>query len=140
MPDQQKAFVDGAESQYDLSTYTGRVQHMFAILDSGLLLKSDQDVHDAVALLDAFKRGEVDGRERAADLWDALTLKDSAVHPDTGVCVSYIYIYIYIYGLGMLLYIVCTVLIPSIEMMNMHAHTQNVILLCGPPVCSRRRQ
>ncbi|KAH9903526.1 Tricarboxylate/iron carrier [Xylariomycetidae sp. FL2044] len=70
------------ESQYDLSTYWGRVRHTANITDPRTLLAGKKGLEDAKNLVVAYKQGEI--REMTPDLWKAKKIVDSTLHPDTG--------------------------------------------------------
>ncbi|KAI0481839.1 sideroflexin-5 [Xylaria cf. heliscus] len=70
------------ESQYDLSTYWGRVRHTASITDPRTLLAGKSGLENAKKLVMAYKQGEVN--EMTPDLWKAKKILDSTIHPDTG--------------------------------------------------------
>ncbi|KAI3336490.1 sideroflexin-5 [Xylariaceae sp. AK1471] len=70
------------ESQYDLSTYWGRVRHTASITDPRTLLAGKSGLEDAKKLVMAYKQGEV--KEMTPELWKAKKIVDSTLHPDTG--------------------------------------------------------
>ncbi|OAL56299.1 sideroflexin-5 [Pyrenochaeta sp. DS3sAY3a] len=69
-------------SQFDLSTYWGRVQHAANISDPRTLLTSSAGLENAKQLVTAYKTGKV--QEMTPDLWKAKKIIDSTIHPDTG--------------------------------------------------------
>ncbi|KAI3333325.1 sideroflexin-5 [Ustulina deusta] len=70
------------ESQYDLSTYWGRVRHTASITDPRTLAAGKSGLEDAKKLVMAYKQGEVD--EMTPELWKAKKIVDSTLHPETG--------------------------------------------------------
>ncbi|KAF2469869.1 sideroflexin-5 [Lindgomyces ingoldianus] len=69
-------------SQYDLSTYWGRVRHSADISDPRTLLTSSAGLDHAKQLVIAYKQGEI--QEMTPGLWKAKKIIDSTIHPDTG--------------------------------------------------------
>ncbi|KAI1318668.1 Tricarboxylate/iron carrier [Xylariaceae sp. FL0255] len=70
------------ESQYDLSTYWGRVRQTASITDPRTLLAGKRGLEDAKKLVVAYKQGEI--KEMTPELWKAKKIVDSTLHPDTG--------------------------------------------------------
>ncbi|KAI0402669.1 sideroflexin-5 [Xylaria palmicola] len=70
------------ESQYDLSTYWGRVRHTASITDPRTLLAGASGLESAKKLIVAYKTGEI--KEMTPELWKAKKIVDSTIHPDTG--------------------------------------------------------
>ncbi|KAK0737122.1 Tricarboxylate/iron carrier [Apiosordaria backusii] len=70
------------DSQYDLSTYWGRVRHTASITDPRTLLVSSAGLTDAKNLLIAYRNGQIPNM--TPDLWKAKKIVDSTLHPDTG--------------------------------------------------------
>ncbi|KAI0971293.1 sideroflexin-5 [Xylaria arbuscula] len=70
------------ESQYDLSTYWGRVRHTASITDPRTLLAGNSGLEDAKRLITAYKQGDI--KEMTPELWKAKKIVDSTIHPDTG--------------------------------------------------------
>ncbi|KAK4638976.1 Sideroflexin FSF1 [Podospora bellae-mahoneyi] len=73
------------DSQYDLSTYWGRVRHTASITDPRTLLVGSAGLTDAKNLLIAYKNGQIP--HMTPDLWKAKKIVDSTLHPDTGEAV-----------------------------------------------------
>lgn len=69
-------------SQYDLSTYWGRVCHSANISDPRTLLVNRQGLEHAKSLVAAYKQGKIG--EMNVELWKAKKIVDSTLHPDTG--------------------------------------------------------
>lgn len=69
-------------SQYDLSTYWGRVRHAADISDPRTLLTSSAGLEHAKQLVTSYKQGKV--RDMTPELWQAKKIIDSTLHPDTG--------------------------------------------------------
>ncbi|KAF2241209.1 sideroflexin-5 [Trematosphaeria pertusa] len=69
-------------SQYDLSTYCGRVRHSADISDPRTLLTSSAGLEHAKQLVTAYKTGKI--RDMTPELWRAKKIIDSTIHPDTG--------------------------------------------------------
>ncbi|KAI1374949.1 Tricarboxylate/iron carrier [Hypoxylon crocopeplum] len=70
------------ESQYDLSTYWGRVKQTATITDPRTLLAGKHGLEQAKKLVVAYKQGEI--RDMTPELWKAKKIVDSTLHPDTG--------------------------------------------------------
>ncbi|KAL7626654.1 Sideroflexin FSF1 [Parahypoxylon ruwenzoriense] len=70
------------ESQYDLSTYWGRVKQTAAITDPRTLFAGQHGLEQAKKLVVAYKNGEI--KDMTPELWRAKKLVDSTLHPDTG--------------------------------------------------------
>ncbi|KAI0887117.1 Tricarboxylate/iron carrier [Annulohypoxylon maeteangense] len=70
------------ESQYDLSTYWGRVKQTATITDPRTLFAGQHGLDHAKKLLVAYKQGEI--RDMTPELWKAKKIVDSTLHPDTG--------------------------------------------------------
>ncbi|KAL3424735.1 tricarboxylate carrier [Phlyctema vagabunda] len=69
-------------SQFDLSTYWGRVQHSAAISDPRTLLVGRDGLERAKSLIAGYKQGKIG--EMNEELWKAKKIVDSTLHPDTG--------------------------------------------------------
>ncbi|KAF1950092.1 Tricarboxylate/iron carrier [Byssothecium circinans] len=69
-------------SQYDLSTYWGRVRHSANISDPRTLFTSSAGLENAKQLITAYKTGKI--RDMTPELWQAKKIIDSTIHPDTG--------------------------------------------------------
>ncbi|KAL4996009.1 Tricarboxylate/iron carrier [Aspergillus recurvatus] len=69
-------------SQYDLSTYWGRVRHAADISDPRMLFVSSAGLEQAKRLISSYKQNEISTMN--ADLWKAKKVVDSTLHPDTG--------------------------------------------------------
>ncbi|POS75314.1 sideroflexin-5 [Diaporthe helianthi] len=70
------------ESQYDLSTYWGRVRQTACITDPRTLLVGSTGLEQAKQALGLYKTGQV--KEMTPELWKAKKIVDSTLHPDTG--------------------------------------------------------
>ncbi|KAJ0118265.1 tricarboxylate carrier [Diaporthe amygdali] len=70
------------ESQYDLSTYWGRVRQTAGITDPRTLLVGQTGLEQAKQALSSYKTGQV--KEMTPELWKAKKIVDSTLHPDTG--------------------------------------------------------
>ncbi|KAI0186978.1 sideroflexin-5 [Xylaria flabelliformis] len=70
------------ESQYDLSTYWGRVRHTASITDPRTLAAGKSGLENAKKLVMAYKQGDI--KEMTPELWKAKKILDSTIHPDTG--------------------------------------------------------
>ncbi|KAK3682745.1 Tricarboxylate/iron carrier [Podospora appendiculata] len=70
------------DSQYDLSTYWGRVRHTASITDPSTLLIGRAGLEQAKRALISYKTGEIN--EMTPQLWKAKKIVDSTLHPDTG--------------------------------------------------------
>ncbi|OTB07955.1 hypothetical protein M426DRAFT_317459 [Hypoxylon sp. CI-4A] len=70
------------ESQYDLSTYWGRVKQTATITDPRTLLAGKHGLEQAKKLVVAYKQGEI--KNMTPELWKAKKIVDSTLHPDTG--------------------------------------------------------
>ncbi|KAK7716839.1 lumenal Hsp70 protein [Botryosphaeria dothidea] len=69
-------------SQYDLSTYWGRVRHSADISDPRTLLTGSKGLAHAKELVSAYKQGKI--QNMTPELWQAKKTIDSTLHPDTG--------------------------------------------------------
>ncbi|EXJ91111.1 hypothetical protein A1O1_04218 [Capronia coronata CBS 617.96] len=69
-------------SQYDLSTYWGRVKQAAQISDPRTLFVSRSGLEHAKQLVSAYKTGQM--KEMTSELWQAKKIVDSTLHPDTG--------------------------------------------------------
>ncbi|KAL8926005.1 MAG: hypothetical protein Q9208_003146 [Pyrenodesmia sp. 3 TL-2023] len=69
-------------SQYDLSTYWGRVRQSAEIADPRTLFVSSAGLESAKSLITAYKQGQV--QSMTPELWRAKKIVDSTLHPDTG--------------------------------------------------------
>ncbi|KAF2735697.1 Tricarboxylate/iron carrier [Polyplosphaeria fusca] len=69
-------------SQYDLSTYWGRVRHSADISDPRTLLTSSAGLENAKQLITSYKQGKI--TDMTPELWNAKKIVDSTIHPDTG--------------------------------------------------------
>ncbi|PVH86902.1 Tricarboxylate/iron carrier [Cadophora sp. DSE1049] len=69
-------------SQYDLSTYWGRVRHSANISDPRTLLVNKAGLEHAKGLVAGYKQGKIN--EMNEELWKAKKIVDSTLHPDTG--------------------------------------------------------
>ncbi|ORY13859.1 sideroflexin-5 [Clohesyomyces aquaticus] len=69
-------------SQYDLSTYWGRVRHSADISDPRTLLTSSAGLEHAKQLVTSYKQGKI--QDMTPELWTAKKIIDSTLHPDTG--------------------------------------------------------
>ncbi|KAI0015343.1 Tricarboxylate carrier-domain-containing protein [Xylariomycetidae sp. FL0641] len=67
------------ESQYDLSTYWGRVRHTASITDPRTLFAGKNGLEHAKQLVAAYKTGEI--KEMTPELWKAKKIVDSTLHP-----------------------------------------------------------
>ncbi|KAK9455799.1 Tricarboxylate/iron carrier [Dipodascopsis uninucleata] len=74
--------IELPESQYDLSTYWGRVKHSAEVSDPRMLLVTRKQLEESKNLVTAYKNGEI--KEMTAQLWTAKKVLDSTIHPDTG--------------------------------------------------------
>ncbi|EXJ68373.1 uncharacterized protein A1O5_08165 [Cladophialophora psammophila CBS 110553] len=69
-------------SQYDLSTYWGRVMQSAQIADPRTLFVSSSGLENAKRLVTSYKTGEA--RVMTPEIWQAKKIVDSTLHPDTG--------------------------------------------------------
>lgn len=69
------------ESEFDLSTYSGRVRHLFKACSPLTLFNSNQQIRDAQKLLQDYVDHD---RPFDAKFWKSKQIVDSSVHPDTG--------------------------------------------------------
>ncbi|EJT72547.1 sideroflexin-5 [Gaeumannomyces tritici R3-111a-1] len=70
------------DSQYDLSTYWGRVRHAAGLTDPRTLFVNKSGLEQAKRALISYKQGHV--KEMSPELWQAKKIVDSTLHPDTG--------------------------------------------------------
>ncbi|KAJ9404343.1 hypothetical protein DTO045G8_7952 [Paecilomyces variotii] len=68
-------------SQYDLSTYWGRVRQAADISDPRMLFVSSSGLEQAKKLVTSYKQGEIPSM--TPELWQAKKVLDSTLHPDT---------------------------------------------------------
>lgn len=71
-------------SQYDQTTFGGRLRHLLDITDPRVLFTSSKKLQDSIDLLDAFKNNQLPEGVTNKDLWAAQKIKQSVIHPDTG--------------------------------------------------------
>ncbi|KAK4987772.1 Sideroflexin FSF1 [Elasticomyces elasticus] len=69
-------------SQYDLSTYWGRVRHSADLADPRTLVVSKAGLDHAKQLVSSYKQGT--SPSMTPELWQAKKIVDSTLHPDTG--------------------------------------------------------
>ncbi|OBT64038.1 hypothetical protein VE03_06678 [Pseudogymnoascus sp. 23342-1-I1] len=69
-------------SQYDLSTYWGRVKHAAEISDPRMLLITKKGLEDSKELIANYKLGKI--AQMSPELWHAKKVVDATIHPDTG--------------------------------------------------------
>ncbi|KIW34797.1 uncharacterized protein PV07_01553 [Cladophialophora immunda] len=69
-------------SQYDLSTYWGRVMQSAQIADPRTLFVSSSGLENAKRLVTSYKTGEA--KAMTPEIWKAKKIVDSTLHPDTG--------------------------------------------------------
>ncbi|KAI9711175.1 MAG: putative alpha-isopropylmalate carrier [Bogoriella megaspora] len=69
-------------SQYDLSTYQGRVRHAADISDPRTLFVSNAGLENAKRMVSEYKQGKI--QNMTPDLWRSKKIVDSTLHPDTG--------------------------------------------------------
>ncbi|KIW81483.1 hypothetical protein AYO21_03724 [Fonsecaea monophora] len=69
-------------SQYDLSTYWGRVMQSAQIADPRTLFVSSSGLEQAKRLVTSYKTGEA--KVMTPEIWQAKKIVDSTLHPDTG--------------------------------------------------------
>ncbi|RDA94788.1 hypothetical protein CP533_4251 [Ophiocordyceps camponoti-saundersi (nom. inval.)] len=69
-------------SQYDLSTYWGRVRHAVGITDPSTLFAGKSGLERAKRLVTDYKTGRTE--HMTPELWQAKKIVDSTLHPDTG--------------------------------------------------------
>ncbi|KAJ5764804.1 Sideroflexin FSF1 [Penicillium odoratum] len=69
-------------SQYDLTTYWGRVRHAADISDPRTLLTGPAGLEQAKGVIAQYKQNKIPFM--TPDLWNAKKIVDSTLHPDTG--------------------------------------------------------
>ncbi|MCJ1230154.1 hypothetical protein MMC12_006825 [Toensbergia leucococca] len=69
-------------SQYDLTTYWGRVKQSAEIADPRTLFVSASGLENAKRLISSYKQGHV--KSMTPEMWQAKKVVDSTLHPDTG--------------------------------------------------------
>ncbi|KAJ2969308.1 hypothetical protein NQ176_g8732 [Zarea fungicola] len=72
-------------SQFDLSTYAGRVRHAITLTDPSTLFAGKSGLESAKQLVTKYKTGEI--KDMTPELWNAKKIVDSTLHPDTGEAV-----------------------------------------------------
>ncbi|OQE20312.1 hypothetical protein PENSTE_c013G08325 [Penicillium steckii] len=70
------------DSQYDLSSYWGRVRQCADLADPRTLFTSTSQLNTSMSLLANYKNGKI--QEMNPELWKAKKIVDSTLHPDTG--------------------------------------------------------
>lgn len=75
---------DPSKSRYDETTFKGRYLAMYDLTDLEMALNTEAKLKESQALLEEFKKGKIKAGERDAELWDALKVVKSMVHPVTG--------------------------------------------------------
>ncbi|KAL2112677.1 hypothetical protein VUR80DRAFT_6833 [Thermomyces stellatus] len=70
------------ESQYDLTTYWGRVKHAAGLTDPRTLFAGKAGLERAKELVVDYKQGRI--QQMTPQLWQAKKIVDSTLHPDTG--------------------------------------------------------
>ncbi|XP_041371145.1 sideroflexin-5-like isoform X2 [Gigantopelta aegis] len=70
--------------RFDQSTFSGRLKHFLNVIDPRTLLTTQSQLEAAIKLLDDYKAGTVPPGVSDAQLWEALKIKQSIIHPDTG--------------------------------------------------------
>ncbi|PWY98355.1 tricarboxylate carrier [Testicularia cyperi] len=89
--------VDITKSRYDLSTFTGRLQHFTSVTSPLTLLASTSELKAARDLVDGYEAKFPSDRRQGVYLvtrpeaekyWRARQLVDSSVHPDTGEVIT----------------------------------------------------
>ncbi|KAK9475840.1 Tricarboxylate/iron carrier [Lipomyces japonicus] len=70
------------ESQYDLTTYWGRVKHSAEVSDPRMLFVTQDELEKSKKLVADYKTGKVVTMN--AELWHAKRVLDSTLHPDNG--------------------------------------------------------
>ncbi|KAJ1303648.1 hypothetical protein OPQ81_008076 [Rhizoctonia solani] len=70
------------DSQYDLSTYWGRVRQTAGITDPRTLFAGKKGLERAKQAIISYKTGQT--KEMTPELWQAKKIVDSTLHPDTG--------------------------------------------------------
>eukprot|EP00961_Rhodomonas_salina_P088646 1192623-Rhodomonas_salina.2 len=68
---------------FDQGNWLGRYRHFFAITNPLYLFTSQDQLASAKAKLDGFKAGTLAPKTTNKELWDARTLCDAVLHPDT---------------------------------------------------------
>ncbi|BCR86099.1 sideroflexin family transporter [Aspergillus chevalieri] len=69
-------------SQYDLSTYWGRVRHAADIADPRMMFVTSSGLENAKSLISSYKQSQIPNM--TPELWRAKKVVDSTIHPDTG--------------------------------------------------------
>ncbi|MCJ1263930.1 hypothetical protein MMC22_003800 [Lobaria immixta] len=69
-------------SQYDLTTYWGRVKQSAEVADPRTLFVSTAGLENAKNLIASYKQGHV--KSMTPEIWQAKKIVDSTLHPDTG--------------------------------------------------------
>lgn len=76
--------IDIESPRYDQSTFEGRAKHFFITTNPLNVFKTDQELDNAKAIVDAYRQGIVDPNLTEDELWNAKQLYDSAFHCQTG--------------------------------------------------------
>ena len=82
-------------NKYDQSTLSGRVKHFYEVTSPLTLLTSTETLNTSVSILNKFRKGTLLSEQKYVDmkkndplgfnkmLWDARSVKESIIHPDT---------------------------------------------------------
>ncbi|XP_018583976.1 sideroflexin-5a isoform X2 [Scleropages formosus] len=72
------------KSQYNQSTFFGRLRHFLNVIDPRTLFVSESRLTESIRLLDDFKHGTLPPGVSDTQLWEAQKIKQAIIHPDTG--------------------------------------------------------
>jgi len=70
--------------RYDQSTYWGRLQRCFDVVDPRTLFVTKEGLNHSLDLLKNFQEGKNPSNITNEELWEARKIKEAIVHPDTG--------------------------------------------------------
>jgi tricarboxylate carrier len=82
--------VDIEKPEFDQSSYLGRVKLFYKITNPMTLFKSSSAIKDAQKLIEDFKNNKLTKSVTEKELWYNKTLRDSAIHPDSGKVIPFI--------------------------------------------------
>uniref|UniRef100_A0AC35U3A6 Sidoreflexin n=1 Tax=Rhabditophanes sp. KR3021 TaxID=114890 RepID=A0AC35U3A6_9BILA len=76
--------IDLSGSRYDPSTFIGRAKHSFGTINPTYLFFSNEYLDECRKTITNYKKGIVDTKMTADELWTRKAHYDSAFHPETG--------------------------------------------------------
>lgn len=77
--------------RHDMSTFSGRCRYFYDINDLRRIVTSTGQLHSAQRLLAQYSQGELPAHTTDADLWEARSIVESMVHPETGQVIPVVF-------------------------------------------------